>query len=305
MPFRPPKPSPGPQSHLTSPTRRIQKSIRSRVPEGGWTNADLGTENGRLLIEDMRMSHIGAVSMALSSLVPRLKDSFVANMEQVLIEFDREYFNFVGRRKSNSDDPYDIPLEPSVHESLWRRAIDRTLGEHGVALESLLTNSIRSVLTVVHSTTLGLLGREPRPDAPSRLSGRVRQLATTAAGIAQTTRNRLLSFVNRAVNTDGLGIGDTVRRLRDSIDSIATGRIPTIARTELGRAADTGRKEALLESGVVLQVSVVGCQAREEGSPQYRGESTCNIQNVPIEDSFDLEFHPNHTGVIVPSLFSR
>ena len=54
---------------------------------------------------------------------------------------------------------------------------------------------------------------------------------------------------------------------------------------------------------MITHVSVIGCEAREPGSPQYRGESTCNIQDVPINDADKLEFHPNHTGTIVPSRF--
>ena len=47
----------------------------------------------------------------------------------------------------------------------------------------------------------------------------------------------------------------------------------------------------------------IGCEAREAGSPTYRGESTCNIEDVPVSDADKLRFHPNHTGTMVPSKF--
>ena len=53
-------------------------------------------------------------------------------------------------------------------------------------------------------------------------------------------------------------------------------------------------------------VSVIGCEAREPNSPKFDGESTCNFADLEIErlDEFlAVGFHPNHTGVLVPSGF--
>jgi hypothetical protein len=59
----------------------------------------------------------------------------------------------------------------------------------------------------------------------------------------------------------------------------------------------------MLDLGTILTVSVVGCQMREPKGPVFHGESTCNIEEVSVYDMDLLEFHPNHTGTIVPAEF--
>ena len=99
-------------------------------------------------------------------------------------------------------------------------------------------------------------------------------------------------------------MAETAKYLRGNFPERSRNRISTIARTELGQAADEGRKQSMKDLGTVTHVSVIGCEAREAASPTYRGESTCNIEDVPIGDMDTLEFHINHTGTIVPSRFA-
>ena len=93
------------------------------------------------------------------------------------------------------------------------------------------------------------------------------------------------------------------RPLDEALPAFNASRINTIARTETNNAWTRGSVASFQESTTLSHVSVIGCEAREPNSPQYRGESTCNVQDVPVEDAGLLDFHPNHTGTIVPSRF--
>ena len=77
-------------------------------------------------------------------------------------------------------------------------------------------------------------------------------------------------------------------------------RIPTIARTEMGMAADEGAKASMVNSEVVTHCSVIGC---ESSTDHPTLGINCNIENVPIEDVDKIEFHINHTGTWIPSKF--
>jgi hypothetical protein len=119
--------------------------------------------------------------------------------------------------------------------------------------------------------------------------------------------------VIRSSIADGHTVAETAKVLEERMPKIAAARIRTIARTETMMAWTEGSIASLQQSGVVTHVSVIGCESREEGSwgrPSfqqfmYRGEGTCNIQDVPIADAHLLNFHPNHTGSVVPSRFKE
>ncbi len=66
---------------------------------------------------------------------------------------------------------------------------------------------------------------------------------------------------------------------------------------------DAAALQAYLDGKVVSHISVIGCEAVEEGIPEYKGVPTCNIRNVPVEDAHELAFHINHTGTMVPTGF--
>lgn len=110
-----------------------------------------------------------------------------------------------------------------------------------------------------------------------------------------TRRNEL-----RKIVTDGLSEGESVQTIKasveDWVDTLVSGqnawRADRIARTEASYAWDQASKIAYDELNVE-SFDVVGCEDNE---------TDCNVQNVPMAEWDNLDFHPNHTGTRVPNL---
>ena len=149
-----------------------------------------------------------------------------------------------------------------------------------------------------------LLGSRPSIQQLSALGVRSRDLASKVGRINDTTRERLNRQLRFSIENN-LTVFEAIERIRDNVQSIASNRVPTIVRTEMGRAADEAVKHSMVWSGVVTHLDVVGCASIERGIPTLQGVPTCNIERVPIELEGQLEFHINHTGAIVASAFRQ
>ncbi len=196
----------------------------------------------------------------------------------------------------------EITLDPGSHQALWTASIETVMREKGLEFVTINTNAIQSTVDSSHAATINLLGGAPDRGVRSRINRRVKELASQVTGMNETTKTRLRNIVNRGIDND-LTVAEMAKTLRSEFKDLSRARISTIARTEMGQAADAGRTLGIQDTDTVLEVSVIGCIAREPNSPQYRGESTCNIQGVPVHDADKLVFHQNHTGTIVPSKF--
>jgi hypothetical protein len=190
-----------------------------------------------------------------------------------------------------------------TNEQLWRAALIEAFGAAAQAeLVAAYTPIVQSIAARAYERTSLFIAEELAPDASVTILRRAQNLAQDVTSINDTTRRQLTQVLEQALE-EKQTVAEAVRTIREKVPDIQASRIPTIARTEIGNAVDEGTKQALSESSTVLEVSVIGCQARETRSPQYRGESTCNISGVPVYDINKLRFHPNHTGCIVPSKF--
>jgi len=188
-------------------------------------------------------------------------------------------------------------------EQVWRTALIEAFGAAADAeLIAAYTPIVQSIAARAYERTSLFIGEELAPDRSVSILRRSQNLAREVTSINDTTRTQLANVLEQALE-EKQTVAEAVRTIREKIPEIEAARIPTIARTEIGNAVDEGTKQALVESSTVLTVSVIGCQAREARSPQYRGESTCNIKNVPVYDVDKLRFHPSHTGCIVPEKF--
>lgn len=194
-------------------------------------------------------------------------------------------------------------FELGANEAIWAEAIKEVLGPAAnVELTTAYIPIVQSVAARAYERTSIFIGEELAPDASITILQRSRNMAQQVTRINDTTRQNL---VNTIVKTreEGQTIAEAVRTIRENVPEIATNRIPTIARTEIGNAIDQGFIQAVKESSTVLACSVVGCKAREPNSPRYRGVSTCNIQNVPVADLDLIRHHPNHTGSWIATSF--
>jgi hypothetical protein len=188
-------------------------------------------------------------------------------------------------------------------------AMNRVFEEEGVKMRAVVKPDLQGTMAQGYSRTHAMMGTEP-PVNPPVWSTEVERFAQQVTRVNDTTRQNIEATIRRGLES-GQTIGEIAGQLVDDAAGIAQRRAITIARTEIGRAWANGAIRSMIEGGAVSHVSVIGCQSREEArwgdlsyQPYlYRGESTCNIKDVPIEDALDLEWHPNHTGTVVPSRF--
>lgn len=196
-----------------------------------------------------------------------------------------------------------VDLGFGSHEAIWQQALKDVLGpDADIELVADYLPAVQSVAAKAYSRTSVFLGEGEDPQASVFILRRAQALAQQVTRINETTRRQLSAEIGKALDND-MTVAETVSHLRETFPDIAASRIPTIARTEMGRAVDEGTKQAMKESSVVSHCDVVGCQAVEPGIPTYMGRPTCNITDVPVYDLDKLQFHINHTGCIVAGKF--
>ena len=274
--------------------------IPSYFPEGGWNDENFRSPEGlRMLKHYLKITSRWRRS-GIKRLTTLANKRFNKLLRDLIAQVEKDYEVRSGTRSAKN---VRVTLDPVGDQNLWASAISDVLTEFNVGFSIDAAPIYEDTMTgVVKETTSILYGREAFKSELNRLRPKARNLASRVTNISQTTRTRLAREIQRSID-DGLTIPETVKRLRKRFPQIAKNRIPTIARTEIGRAADQATIDTLQREGVVTHVSVVGCQAIEPGIPTYRGIPTCNIQMVPVGDAGLLDFHPNHTGTIVPAKF--
>lgn len=289
------------RAHRLSSNQLFCHGTKSTVPEGGWNSETFATANGVALLRDLVRVRRVAMDRSMRSLSEFLKDRYLRMIDSLILSVF-EAKERMGHRTDKGTKAAEFRFDPGSDPILWANALTRELAAMEVDLVIEMPPRYQSVATEVYGKVGILLGSRTTLQARQQILAGVRDLARKVTGIDETTQRRLALVIER-----GLANGDPVnlvaRAIRDRFPSIMGYRIPTIARTEMGRAVDLGSSLAMQNSGVVLAVDVVGCQAIEPNIPTYNGVPTCNITKVPVRDASKLEFHINHTGCIVPSQF--
>lgn len=290
--------------HLPSSMKLFLRYRKSAIPDGGWTHENFVGQDKENLQQDILFVRRSAILNGMRSLSASLTKLMTEQIERVieaaLGSFSRLYGipikAFTEGRKEDFD--FEVPNEAT----LWASAVEQELARTGVEVVALLTPAIQSTASNIFDKVNLLLGLRPTAAQINGLGIRVREIATQVGSVNETTRLRLQETIARAIREDKT-VFETAEILRRRIPQIATYRVPTIVRTELGNAADSAVKESMHASGVVTHFDVIGCEAIELDSPRYMGIPTCNIKGVPLRDRNLVRFHPNHTGAIVPSAF--
>jgi len=272
--------------------------VPSYYPPEGWNSENFRSEAGLRLLRDLTLAQQRWKQRGIR----RYKRIWQKLFEDMLDRIVRDAMN-AHRRDGGKDAKATVNVNPMGDTALWGQAIDRALRELGIEATVAVTPVVEDVTTGLQDEVTSMFdGRRPSKTEIRRLKPKSEYIAQQVTNITDTTRARLQREIQRAID-DRLTIVETVKRLRKRFPQIASNRIPTIARTEMGRAADRATIMTLQSQNVVTHISVVGCRAIEKNSPVYKGVPTCNIQDVPIEDAGQLTFHPNHTGTIVSSRF--
>lgn len=268
------------------------------VPEGGW-NSRLFALHGIWLLRTMVRAAQITQRRAIPVVARNAMKVFRKQLEQIISKVTGKLAEAPGHK-----DPAATLMFPQ-HETLWAHAIDQVLRETGLDAILEIVPPVQSTMAQGYSKTGILLGQETNPEVNQRIAREARAVAQRITGIGQTTRNQMETVVRNSV-AEGLTVAETAQVMRDTMPQKFANRALTIARTELNNSWTQGAAIQYQNSNVVTHVSVIGCQAREPSSPQFRGESTCNIQDVPVQDVDELMgigWHINHTGTLVPSQF--
>jgi len=193
-------------------------------------------------------------------------------------------------------------------EAVWLEAFNDVFAVAGGMLEAELVPPLQSVVAQGMSKTEIVLGLESSAVRAASLRGVSLRIAQRITRIDEHTRAEFRRAVVKGLAEEGSTIRDVADSIRDTMTDVTERRIRVIARTETANAWNAGSIAAMRDLPGVKTVDVIGCESREKerwGQPSfaqylYRGEGTCNIRGVPIEDAHKLNFHPNHTGAIVP-----
>lgn len=294
----------------TTNAMSLQFPSTSKVPEGGWTASTFRGERAVRLMRDFVNLNRAARGRGQKDVRPLVERWLTRQTNMVVTGFTRQWESLhgplrkqkgVGFKNDRHPAGFGISIEEAVR--LMEQVIWQEIGELEVlrAREELVGVEVGLVSDSAEAG-FNLLGGEMRVGDTFEAGFRTNRIADLVTNITETTRNRMRRYFESKLAGEAT-IYEAVQDFSSQFPEIEQWRVNTIVRTEMGRAADEGTKEALRNASTVSEVSVVGCEAREDNSPQYRGESTCNIQNVPVQDIDLLEFHPNHTGAIVPSGF--
>lgn len=200
-------------------------------------------------------------------------------------------------------------IDVSDHEALWAAAMEDVFRETQTDIAVEVGPSIQKVLAQGYARTNILLGQEDLT-ASAVLAREARNLASEVTRINETTRKTIAKIVRQGL-ADGLSVTETADVMRTVLPQVNSTRAFTIARNEMANAWTQGSVRSFQQSDTLTHVSVVGCQSREEElwtKPEYqeflyRGESTCNAQDIPVYDAHTLKWHINHSGTLVPSAF--
>lgn len=265
------------------------------IPREGWN-----AQNFVLFGEQMILSLARVAKITQRRAAPGLAQNCKAMFKGQIQEINRRVIQW-SRSTRAAKAPTSVTLDLPQNAELWVEAMNEVFADAGLEAVATVLPPVQSVMGQAYSKTSIILGQEP--DEVSRIvTTQSRAIARRITAISGTTRKRITAKVVESIEA-GLTVVETAQALEDAAPEIYGNRSLTIARTELNNAWTKGTLFAMGESRTITHVSVIGCEAREASSPKYRGESTCNIQDVPVVDADSLSFHPNHTGNIIPSRF--
>lgn len=290
----------------TDPATRIALTALVKavdVPEGGWTGESFAANGRRLVVAMSRLAKI-TQRRAFSFVARKAATVFRAQMEKVFLRVQQR----LGTRSAKAPLTIEIPF--AQHEALWMQALNEVFAEEQINIVLEIVPPVQSVMAQGYSRTATLLGQAANAEASARIAREAREIGTRIVGLNDVTREKFRTTISRMLEQN-LSVVETIDKMRDTFPKINANRIATIARTELQNAWTRGAVASFQESPTLTHVSVIGCESRERdqwGKPGYQeflynGQSTCNIIDVPVEDSHKLVWHPNHTGTMIPSKF--
>lgn len=295
------------RQHRLSSNALFVRYRKASVPEGGWTNENFVGSRADALVTDIVNVRRVAVARGIRAMAPELTKWFNSTVNEIIrnaLDGWRRVLDVETRSLSECGTKAEVVINVDAHEQMWAEAIEQELARAGSTVQIAVESHVTSIADEVFGKVSISLGYEPTPQDLRLHRGRIANRVKKVKRINDTTRTRLRNTIGNAIRK-GEPPGAVADIIRKRMPSIASNRAMTIARTELGQSADEATLLLMTQGGVVTHISVIGCEKIERSGPHLAGIPTCNIRNVPISLEGDLQFHPNHTGAIVPAAFKR
>jgi hypothetical protein len=277
-----------------------------RVPAGGWHHVQFKANAAALAKTTHRVATI-----ARRTVGARIQKTVARHIRETV----RRVAEQVGQGKSAGYRTKATTTVTFSLSSLWEAALEDVTAQVNKELARKLLPDIQSIIGQGYSRTAMLLGGAGDGDPKEHLKA-ARVMADAAESMNQTTVDDVKRFVARGYG-EGLSDADIASEVEAALQRRALARADTAARTITQQGWDKGSGEAMVDNGVKT-FSVIGCTSREVDQwdkPGYQEfmfdedgrdpESTCNIQDVPMEYWDELVFHPNHTGTRVANSFDE
>jgi len=285
---------------------QIKRSVN--IPAGGWTNRTFKSQAGVRLIAAIMRVRRSAQARSVRESANLLYDFLTKQVDDVIAVAEE-----LGR---------GLPKYPKRedHAALWKRVVFNVFSDAEPYLKAKYKPVFTSMMMEVYRKTCVLLSVDWRRGDTGAFEKRIERVMRVVPLIVKSNRKRIERSIARSLASGDVTVADVSDDLKKSLKKQITGKgVGLGGNAAVGssnRAADEAVKAAIRttrvgtgkgsikESNVVTHVSVFGCETIEDEGPMfYAGIPTCNIQDVPVEDMDELEFHINHTGAIIPSQF--
>lgn len=203
---------------------------------------------------------------------------FYTKMENDAIEGLNKGIDFFSKKDANIDDVFDFTeqFDEAVTDSkkFFTSAVVVSLNDFNRSFSENIDTSFKN------------------PD----IQLVVEKLSVRYADLTINSRRDELRTIIQGSVSEGVGISEIKGRIQDHFVTLTDGkqgwRATRIARTEAAYAYDQASAIGYSEIGVTT-VDVVGCEDAHE-------PWDCNKTGFPISNIANLNFHPNHTGTVVP-----
>lgn len=274
---------------------------RSIPPAGGWTLKDFSREE---TVRNIQLDFLRLARASVTRWMQRAQNNYAGFLQgqskRILKRLEdipesafksHEHYGVGLGTKARNKTPAQIAAE-----IFQKNEENRILAEISKPMYQAMADKSSEDVAHILSITL-------TPGASQDIIDRINLTRARGPRINDTQREKLQAILEEGMS-EGLTKGEMAVKIQSELDMFNSARPATIARNELAEAYRQGARAGMVDSGVITEISVVGCEAEEPGSPTYKGRSTCNIDGVPIEDIDKLDYHVNHTGAEVPSKFA-
>jgi hypothetical protein len=235
-------------------------------------------------IMDALKKHRGAYESLLAKYPSKKKDKAAGNDKRKDVKkLAGEIFDHDGETEQMAD----------LHEGVWggiaKDAVDNTASILTVRIDTSVGHKIADEVSIAGRETAPLVSDTTQQAIEDYIRDSVSDGDTygeMANGIYKGLAGDVSDYVDPETG-EVTGSIDSKARLHD--------RAETIARTETHQAYDKAAAKFMQETGAVKLYQVINCSD---------DDTDCNATDIEPSEVDSLEFHPNHTGILVPKEYN-